>query len=1439
MNLRDVLNKTITVEFNDVSVDAMATLTGDDAIVAQVHSLAASAGVVVSAVDALLALYQPDEAHDTCSLTACLNPLHPGPCKGWKGTLFDAAPGAFHALEKAKADKANATRVKKIRDLKAKGLPIPKKLLVEIKPKAHPHEGQTAKSATGEAHAAGKAISEANGIKVSHPGKVSLGMASKSMGPVQLGPKGKKPTVASKGIAHVIAQEKVTPQYKLDKAATITPEQWNALSGDDKATIRGELANIKKDGFGPQQKKATDQLAKLDGFDKAKPEAKPETVTTPSGQIIQKVTLKDTAPVVKEMQEPSKTPKLGDTAPAPKKGSSDQHGILNKPHVGGEVKSTTVGLPTGYKLSKDSLGYTLKYNGKIIRTSSNQENLEKFAVEHKAAVDAILAKHKAAGTPQVNANFEVSKLTPEKVAELNKTSAPALDTVTTPSGKTYQKVDLKGTPKHVQDAVDMANGHAPGASWSKNHLAAYQKLSPEEFHGLPPETQGKIVAELKKGETKFLDPKKIQATKDLLAKFGKGPATPTVDKVAKPKIENVDFAKDLHSHNVTHAQAAEAVKNTAMSAHFLAAAKSAGLVSGENPDSGIHKINAAEDAKALVGLKTKLYNKDILDQPQVKDATHALHLAAQKQALAQSVADAKAKAFNKVSKKLYADGHPDVADKLSPIEKASLLHYQKHLLNHSSPPTTTPDLDALKADTKAAGDALDIALHDAVKKANAPSPDNMSQAQITDRAKELLGPDAHKTIFMPSETQMAAASQFGKQEVADASGKYSPDVLTSPGVAAKKGDFEQAAVNMAVAKTEHSMYAQHLTENHIKAMTSGLDINGNHLTEDDKKVLAKHAAQLSEATGLDDDVTNLTKKFQAAKTAFHDTADAAQDDADAAKMATPPEPVTLSDFDQQHIPQAFEKAWTQQASKAVVYGLKTYDQKQQMKNHPEYAPLTQDLGNLKVQAGKVALAHAAETTAERNVPFNPVTGDHDLNSPEWQAWQMAIGERIKAEEKFAALHKSAQAKLDTIRTSVGLKKRALPKVDAPAVKTAAAETGFYSSKGYGGPNFNKAASAKSYMLAKVGPKLGVVHKTSVDKANEKYGAPAPVASTAKIENVVPAGSPVNLGGGDSIAHIPDPLKKTITSDFKSAPSGKYLADPTGDIFDNLVLQAAVHGKTLDGGLSVDQVLKTIDETHSKNLGVANSGMLHKKITDWLGTSAGKQYAETHSTPDPKKLKALSGELDLPEGVTLAPGEKVQKKAGPGPLDTSLKATDFEKITASKMRDLQAKQMAAEGIKWTPAQKHGLNQYSGSQYPFNTYLRDQAGASNIIKQQVIDIQSTMMPAPANILLRRGTGYENLPPSFQSAEGAKKLIGKTFQDKGFVSSTVAGESGHFSSHPLQLTIEAPKGTPGVWMNDVSEFKDKENEYLLAAGTKFQVISVESKGGATHMRVRVVSD
>jgi hypothetical protein len=71
--------------------------------------------------------------HDECELsTFCRNPLHPGPCKGWKKHLGQIAPGALHALEKIRYEKLEERRKARVKALQDAGLPVPKKLQTPI-----------------------------------------------------------------------------------------------------------------------------------------------------------------------------------------------------------------------------------------------------------------------------------------------------------------------------------------------------------------------------------------------------------------------------------------------------------------------------------------------------------------------------------------------------------------------------------------------------------------------------------------------------------------------------------------------------------------------------------------------------------------------------------------------------------------------------------------------------------------------------------------------------------------------------------------------------------------------------------------------------------------------------------------------------------------------------------------------------------------------------------------------------------------------------------------------------------------------------------------------------------------------------------------------------------------------------------------------------------
>jgi 8-oxo-dGTP pyrophosphatase MutT (NUDIX family) len=559
---------------------------------------------------------QDDDAHEPCSLTACRHPLHPGPCKGWKGTLHSVSPGTYKQVEAARVEKANARRVKIIADLRAQGKPIPKRLLAEIKPKPAPtthaaHNASTvplgqvnqkADLAGGQAHAAGQAVSKAAGVQV------------KTAPPLPLGPKKKKPTVAGRGPAFVITQPKVTDTYKLDKADKITPQEWNALSDADKTTIRNELTAIKARGFGPQQTKADALLARFPaaGVANGLAPGTPGTKTSSSGKVYQKVPaapgkvslgqaakaapatpkqaptttgrgaaaatpLADDAaakaangvastddvlkavdkvgpgalnpvqrdaiskrlsfiathPKASDAQKkaaraqmtrlgmtsgtsapPSKTPTLPAPAPAPKRGTRDQSGILNKPLPGGSVTSTSVGLPNGYRITRDGMGYSLKHNGKLIRTSATQEALEKYAHEH-----AKTQKTGAPGTPA----------TPPQAAPA---PSPA-STGPTPQAPGPPNNTPKAFAPHVQHARAVA-GRAVGRPTGKAHVDTYGKLTKAEFDSLDTATQRTIRDDLTNAKGKFLDPKKQQAAQDLLDRFGSRHTAPAPGAPAAP-----------------------------------------------------------------------------------------------------------------------------------------------------------------------------------------------------------------------------------------------------------------------------------------------------------------------------------------------------------------------------------------------------------------------------------------------------------------------------------------------------------------------------------------------------------------------------------------------------------------------------------------------------------------------------------------------------------------------------------------------------------------------------------------------------------------------------------------------------------------------------------------------------------------------------------------
>jgi 8-oxo-dGTP pyrophosphatase MutT (NUDIX family) len=87
------------------------------------------------------------EAHAGCHVSSfCRNPLHPGPCKGWKHHLGLVSPGALHALEKARHEKLEARRKDRVAALEKAGQKVPARLRkpVVYDPAKNPYIGPNA-----------------------------------------------------------------------------------------------------------------------------------------------------------------------------------------------------------------------------------------------------------------------------------------------------------------------------------------------------------------------------------------------------------------------------------------------------------------------------------------------------------------------------------------------------------------------------------------------------------------------------------------------------------------------------------------------------------------------------------------------------------------------------------------------------------------------------------------------------------------------------------------------------------------------------------------------------------------------------------------------------------------------------------------------------------------------------------------------------------------------------------------------------------------------------------------------------------------------------------------------------------------------------------------------------------------------------------------------
>lgn len=308
-------------------------------------------------------------------------------------------------------------------------------------------------------------------------------------------------------------------------------------------------------------------------------------------------------------------------------------------------------------------------------------------------------------------------------------------------------------------------------------------------------------------------------------------------------------------------------------------------------------------------------------------------------------------------------------------------------------------------------------------------------------------------------------------------------------------------------------------------------------------------------------------------------------------------------------------------------------------------------------------------------------------------------------------------------------------------------------------------------------------------------------------------------------------KTTIFKTFKtgSGVGSVALSSASSKVFSALVHAQDKLNKSGNSYTLLD-LLTVIDEK-STPVGKTNDGLYEKKIVEWLKTASGAGEAAQ-----------IINDLDAGASTVNTLKSQIPKPADIGTPKADVSAADFSTITPAQATALQKKMMPNSEL--TDAQRQSIANYTSSGYTsINGVLRGKnvAGADTAYLKKMLahakNIQDAMRPLPQSIITYRGTGPEQFPGLTSSAtiEDVRKFLGKTIIDDGFVSSSVS--TGSAFGNKIQLTIEAPAGTPARYVAGISSLSH-ERELMYAAGTQFKVIEVTPGAfGNINVRLRVV--
>lgn len=314
---------------------------------------------------------------------------------------------------------------------------------------------------------------------------------------------------------------------------------------------------------------------------------------------------------------------------------------------------------------------------------------------------------------------------------------------------------------------------------------------------------------------------------------------------------------------------------------------------------------------------------------------------------------------------------------------------------------------------------------------------------------------------------------------------------------------------------------------------------------------------------------------------------------------------------------------------------------------------------------------------------------------------------------------------------------------------------------------------------------------------------------------VPIGSPIGGGGHGKPAvlgsaksgrrTLKDRLVDAIRDHLDNNREGHPFAD-----FDREQLRRVAKARGIDLGRGEDR-----------------DSIAAKLLADLRGDN---QEPDAPSKPKPRAAAASK-----PKAPKKPTARAVPNDAGGNTRVIRSESGEYRQITPDQAEVMQADMLAGEA--WSKEQESALAAYTGNDYRgINDRLRGRS-KGDTFDGTIEQIRSALRPTPQDLTVHRSVAADALGfpfgrESITLAEG-KKLVGRTFHDRGFTSTSVEPLKG---GNVVQLRISVPAGAKAAYLESLSRNR-REYEVLLDAGTHFKIERAATEAGKTVLYLTVV--